>query len=54
MYYSVEKNINPKAFMIIVSQFLQFYRSKLKFQSDVKKDGPHPNIFEISTNDGKN
>jgi hypothetical protein len=31
--------------MIIVSQFLQFYRSKLKFQRQVEKDGPHPNTF---------
>jgi len=45
MYFSVEKNITPKAFMIIVSQFLQFYRAKLKFQSEVKKDAPYPNTF---------
>jgi hypothetical protein len=37
--------------MIIVSQFLQFYRLKLKFQSAVEKDGPHTNTFEFSAND---
>jgi len=40
--------------MVIVSQFLQFYRTKLKFQSEVEKDGPHPNTFEFSANDVEN